>query len=97
MYRLIIESLLGLRLRIDDEGAWLDITPCLPADWDRYEVDYCFRRTMYHLEVVAVEGEGDAAVLEIDGAVVEGSALPLADDGRPHPVRVGIACRSPVA
>jgi cyclic beta-1,2-glucan synthetase len=97
MYRLIIESLLGLRLRIDDEGAWLDITPCLPAHWERYEIDYCFRRTMYHLEVVAVEGEGDSSMLEMDGAALEGSALPLADDGRPHAVRVGIVCRSPVA
>jgi cyclic beta-1,2-glucan synthetase len=36
MYRLIVESLLGLRLAEDR----LHINPCLPAAWPGYRIDY---------------------------------------------------------
>ena len=36
MYRLIVESLLGLRLDVDK----LRFTPCLPADWFEY-ITHC--------------------------------------------------------
>ena len=97
MYRLVLESLLGLRLRIDDEGAWLDIAPCLPAHWERYEVDYAFRGATYHLEIVAVTGEDEAASLQVDGRTLAGGSLPLVDDGRVHAVRVRVARREALA
>jgi cyclic beta-1,2-glucan synthetase len=34
MYRLIVESLLGLRLEVDK----LHVAPCLPAHWPGYKV-----------------------------------------------------------
>ena len=48
MYRLIVESLIGLRLEIDK----LYITPCLPEDWDGFKVHYRYRETVYHIDVV---------------------------------------------
>jgi cellobiose phosphorylase len=88
MYRLVVESLLGLHLRIDDEGAWLDIVPCVPAQWDGYAVDYCFRHTMYQLEIVLSADAADATPLELDGVAQPPGALALVDDGRTHRVRV---------
>jgi cyclic beta-1,2-glucan synthetase len=90
MYRLILESLLGLRLRIDDEGAWLDIAPCLPAHWEGYQVDYAFRSAVYRLDIVPVADEDEPATLEVDGRALDGSSLPLVDDGQSHAVRVRV-------
>ena len=47
MYRLIIESLLGLRLDVDK----LRFAPCLPADWSSFKIHYRYRETFYHITV----------------------------------------------
>ncbi|MBN1514759.1 MAG: cyclic beta 1-2 glucan synthetase, partial [Phycisphaerae bacterium] len=39
MYRLIVESLLGLRLEVDK----LHVAPCLPVDWEAFKVHYRYR------------------------------------------------------
>jgi cellobiose phosphorylase len=88
MYRLVIESLLGLRLRIDDEGAWLGITPCLPEHWTGYAVDYRFRATGYRIEIVLAQDAGAPRAIELDGQAQAGDELALVDDGQPHVVRV---------
>src|SRR6185436_2227622 len=43
MYRLIMESLLGLRLEVDK----LRFAPCLPAHWPSYKIHYRYRETNY--------------------------------------------------
>jgi cellobiose phosphorylase len=58
MYRLVIESLLGLTLQVDEDGARLLIRPCLPAGWTSYHVDYRFRETTYSIDIASA---GDAA------------------------------------
>src|SRR6202042_299642 len=45
MYRLITESLLGLRLEVDK----LHFAPCLPADWPAVKIHYRYRETVYHI------------------------------------------------
>jgi cyclic beta-1,2-glucan synthetase len=89
MYRLIVESLLGLRLRIDDDGAWLAIAPCLPDHWTGYGVDYRFRDTTYHIEVVAGAGAAPQST-ELDGQPHAGACVALVDDRKAHQVRVRI-------
>ena len=90
MYRLIVESLLGVTL----EGQCLRFAPCLPADWPRYTVAYRFREALYHLTVEQAE----VADVSVDGVVRAGSAVPLLDDGGTHEVRVRLARpRTPAA
>ena len=48
MYRLIVESLLGLRLEVDK----LHFAPCLPADWKEFKLHYRYRETVYHIAVL---------------------------------------------
>ncbi|MBC5785329.1 cyclic beta 1-2 glucan synthetase [Ramlibacter sp. USB13] len=92
MYRLVVESLLGLRLRITDDGASLEITPCLPEHWSGYAVDYRFRTATYRIEV----GAGPAPPgIEVDGQPQGGGRLALVDDGKAHVVRVKVAGRQP--
>ena len=45
MYRLVVETLLGMHL----EGEHLRLLPRVPDDWDEYRVHYRFRETTYHL------------------------------------------------
>ena len=86
MYRLIIESLLGLSLHIDDTGARLFIRPCLPAGWPGYHVDYRFRETTYRIDVVPIVGA--APSVTVDGELQSVDGVPLVDDGAAHVVRV---------
>jgi cellobiose phosphorylase len=81
MYRLITESLLGLRLEVDR----LHFEPCLPAGWGGFKMHYRYRETVYHISIV--QGPG-AAGLTMDGESREGAAIRLVDDGRDHVVEV---------
>ena len=72
MYRLIVESLLGLSLHVDDDGARLLVRPCLPAGWPGYHVDYRFRETTYRIDIELHRG-ADPSVT-VDGELQPGTA-----------------------
>ena len=98
MYRLVLESLLGLRLETTEGGALLHIEPCLPPDWTSYSVDYRFRDTTYRLRIA--QGDPAAAATNqvlLDGATQDGSAVALVNDGKPHEAVVRLASRAVVA
>jgi cellobiose phosphorylase len=84
MYRLIVESLLGLRL----EGDKLHVEPCLPADWEGFTVHYRYRETTYHIKVVQGHAGEDEGSVTVDGVVQREQTIPLVDDHREHFVRV---------
>jgi cellobiose phosphorylase len=86
MYRLIVESLLGLRLEAHADGARLVVRPCLPSDWPGYAVDYRFGRTPYRIEVRQDLSHGDTPEVRIDDALQADAVMRLVDDGRPHVV-----------
>src|SRR5258706_4204292 len=87
MYRLIVESLLGLRVSITDEGAWLEVAPLMAPEWTGFKVDYRFRETPYRLRIERADrGEVDEGV-----RVQAGRRVRLDDDGRTHEVTVRIA------
>ncbi|MBN2078600.1 MAG: cyclic beta 1-2 glucan synthetase [Spirochaetes bacterium] len=90
MYRLIIESLLGLRLEKDT----LHIEPCLHSDWDRFTVHYRYRETVYHITVIKIIDDTGETGLTLNGIPQEGSALPLVDDREEHSVEVRIRATS---
>ena len=84
LYRLIVESLLGISL----EGERLRISPVLPPDWKSFTVHYRYRDTPYHITVRAADN-GEAS-LAMDGVEMEGAAIPLSDDRREHVVEVRV-------
>jgi cyclic beta-1,2-glucan synthetase len=86
MYRLVVESLLGLTLLVDDDGARLLIRPCLPAGWTGYHVDYRFRETTYRIDIERARG-ADPSVT-VDGELQPGNSIALVDDGRARAVHV---------
>jgi cellobiose phosphorylase len=88
MYRLIVESLLGMRLA----GDQLHFAPLWPAEWPSFVVDYRYHETPYHITVVR-EDETHAAGITVDGARVADNWISLVDDQRPHTVEVVVGSR----
>ncbi len=81
MYRLIVESLLGIRLDVDR----LHVAPHVPAAWDGFDVHYRYRDTVHHIHVKNLGGGGDKVVRVIcDGADGADKTIPLRDDRLEH-------------
>ncbi len=91
MYRLIVESLLGLRLEVDK----LHFAPCLPAAWQAFKLHYRYRETVYHITVsqtdAADAAQSGAMRVTVDGVEHPGKIIPLIDDHQEHAVEVRIA------
>ena len=88
MYRLVLESLLGVQLETTQDGARLHLAPCLPHDWPGFTLDYRYRDTPYRIEVT--QGSTEPGVT-LDGVAQAGLDVPLVDDGRPHQASVRLA------
>jgi cellobiose phosphorylase len=86
MYRLITESLLGLRLDVDR----LSFHPCLKAEWESYKLDYRYRETVYRITVLMLP-PGAPISITLDGNLLDATALPLHNDGKEHSAVVRIA------
>jgi cellobiose phosphorylase len=87
MYRLVIESLLGLRL----EGGTLRLAPCIPPEWPGYTIRYRYRDTVYRIQVHRGAGQGRPQRLLVDGVEQPGLAIPLRDDYAQHAVELWLA------
>jgi cellobiose phosphorylase len=87
LYRLIVESLLGLRR----EANRLHVAPCMPSDWTSYAIGYQFGETRYRIVVEKLASNGDAQSCQVivDGVDVGDGGIPLVDDQQEHNVEVG--------
>jgi cellobiose phosphorylase len=80
MYRLITESLLGIHRNLDK----LHFSPCIPASWKSFKVDYRYYETTYHIEIrLAVAGTQKTSIT-VDGTVQLQPVLVLVNDFREH-------------
>jgi len=88
MYRLIVETLLGVNL----EGAQLRLAPRMPRAWDTFKVHYRYRQTVYHITIRRLApGAASGGGLRLDGRVLDGETIPLQDDHREHAVELLLA------
>jgi len=83
MYRLLLESLFGLRVEVDR----LTLTPCMPADWSGFTLKYRFRETNYRLVARRVRPD-ESPAYTLDGTRLADPWLTLVDDGSDHEVKV---------
>ncbi len=86
MYRLIVESLLGLRLDVDR----LSFAPCIPADWKSFRLHYRYRETFYHITVTRGEPGCEVVNVTVDGLVQSNGSIHLVDDRKEHFVEIKI-------
>jgi cyclic beta-1,2-glucan synthetase len=87
MYRAAVEWMLGLRV----EGQRLRLTPCIPAWWPGFQIDYRHGSARYLIDV----GNPDGVCQGVAHAALDGRALApgvplidLIDDGQVHRVAV---------
>ncbi len=87
MYRLIVETLLGLRLEADH----LRVSPRLPRAWESLKLHYRHRDTFYHITVTrgGVEAAQPVCVI-VDGKEQPGATIQLVDDREEHAVEINI-------
>jgi cyclic beta-1,2-glucan synthetase len=86
LYRVGLETLLGFQRA----GDGLVIDPRIPAGWPQFEIVYRHRTATYRITVENPRGveRGVASVTLDDTPLPPAAPIPLADDGRPHEVRI---------
>jgi len=81
MYRLLIETLLGVNL----EGDHLRLTSSLPRTWNTFTVRYRYRETLYHIRITRLASPSPSGNrLTLDGKPLAGNSIPLVDDHGEH-------------
>jgi cellobiose phosphorylase len=76
-----------LGIQPDYEGLLVD--PCIPSDWDGFEVTRRFRNATYVISVKNPNGVcKGVAKMVVDGVEREGNLIPLFEDGASHQVEV---------
>jgi cellobiose phosphorylase len=87
MYRLLIETLLGVNL----EGDHLRLTPRLPKSWTTYKIHYRYRQTVYHITITRLAADWAVSnQLFLDGNELASGTVPLVDDHCEHSVELKI-------
>jgi len=86
MYRLMVESLLGLRLETDK----LYVNPCLPSDWISFKIHYRFRETMYRIEVTQLNEGTTKPTIILDGTESKDKFIRLVNDRNEHSAQVKV-------
>ena len=91
MYRLLVESLLG----IEREGTLLRLSPHPPRDWPSYTIRYRYYDTTYRITVVhpghGVREPGPIRTMVLDGVLQADHTIPLVDDSREHVIEIELA------
>jgi cellobiose phosphorylase len=90
MYRLILESLLGMSINMDK----MSFKPCLPVDWEEFKIRYLFRETVYQITVRQTNDSVEEASVTIDGFVRKDRTIQLVNDHQEHLVEVKIPVAS---
>jgi cellobiose phosphorylase len=101
MYRTILESLLGIKVR----GDKMEINPCLPKEWADFSLVYTYRKTKYNITVINNQNafadfpstrlgissslnKFTARQITVDKVPLSGLIINLIDDGKSHEVEV---------
>jgi cellobiose phosphorylase len=93
MYRLLVESLLGVELKANE----LRLNPRFRATWESYKIHYRYRQTVYHITITRhSEGSLAATELVLDGQSLTGETIPLVDDRIEHFVEMRVARTQPI-
>lgn len=83
MYRLIVESFLGLHLQVDH----LTFNPCLPKHWPGFKLQYRFYHTTYTIHVTQTPAVTEQ-IITVDGIKQDGSTIRLINDEETHLVDI---------
>jgi cyclic beta-1,2-glucan synthetase len=90
MYRVGLESILGLRRR----GRAFQIDPCIPSAWSECSITWRIGTTSYEIKIANPDRRCRGVVeATVDGASVDPHSIPIVEDGATHAVRVVLGDR----
>jgi cyclic beta-1,2-glucan synthetase len=87
MYRAGLEAILGFHR----QGNQLQLAPCIPKPWPRFEISFRYGSSRYEIAVENPHAAGRGVIeVAVDGAPLADGAtrVTLLDDGSTHQVRV---------
>jgi cellobiose phosphorylase len=81
MYRLLVETLLGVHL----ENNHVRLEPRFAPGWTTYKIHYRYQQTVYHITIARLDDKApNPRELTLDGQSLEGNAIPLTNDFVEH-------------
>lgn len=83
MYRFAIEYILGLKKR----GNSIILEPIIPNDWEGFEIEYKYNKTVYKIQVMNNIKTG-ISKWSVDGILKDGNMVELVDDGGIHFIEI---------
>ena len=87
MYRLLVETLLGIHRK----GDQLALEPCIPKEWDSFKIHYRYSQTLYHITISRLpENSPEIRQFHIDGQKLDTATLHLTHDRQEHSVELMI-------
>jgi cellobiose phosphorylase len=87
MYRLMLESLLGITI----QGGRMSFKPCMKPGWQGFELSYQHGATTYDIAVLLQSNSEESAELLCDGKRLQTAYLKLVDDGQRHSIEVRVS------
>jgi cyclic beta-1,2-glucan synthetase len=85
LYRVVLESILGMRRR----GDRLSFSPCIPPEWPGFAIEYHFQSATYLIQVQNPDHlETGTALVWLDDQRLAEPTISLVADGQRHQVRV---------
>lgn len=86
MYRLLIETLLGINIM----GDKLYLSPRLPEKWDSYKVHYRYKETVYHITFSRISDNAFPYLVLDNQTQADKNILHMVNDHGEHFVEMGI-------
>lgn len=85
MYRVLVEHMLGLKLK----GSSLSIEPCIPCKWKEYAIEYRYMDTHYVISVKNLSGYNRGVMsIRLDGRFLNDKKIKLVNDRLKHTIEV---------
>ncbi len=88
LYRTWVEGVLGVQRR----GDRLHVRPVLRPSWEGFRFRYRYGGSLYHVQTLRTSGQ---AWIKLDGVRLEGTSIPLVDDGQQHHATIHFTEDSP--
>jgi cyclic beta-1,2-glucan synthetase len=84
MNSFILQSLLGINVKADK----LELTPCIPAGWESFKINYRYKSTVYHILLIQRAATNKHISITLDGRKLNDTFVTLADDQVEHNIEM---------
>ena len=84
-YKTGIDYILGLKI----EKGILSLNPCIPKEWEEYQIRYKFGRSIYNIKLKNPNGKNKGVkTFKVNGNEIEEKKIKLEDDGKVYEIEV---------